>query len=589
MEDLSRRADWRALLHGEETLRGWRSGLRDDPDFFLSPQGWKDPAAELNATVRAFKQPVDPADPDAHAQCRYPARWSWWQSTPEFRAGEYPAAACERFAFWRDRLQAQGVSLVFAGYFMGNPASMYGHTFLRLRRHADAQDDPQPLLDYTINYAANAPDRNPLLYAWRGLAGGYRGGYTSVPYYVKRQEYSRIDSRDIWEYPLDLSTAETAQLVRHAWELGHASPRYYFFNRNCSYQLLPLLRAARPSLDWRSRFQWKTIPADTVRFLRESGAAQPGFRRASFQAEMLARRSRLGPAERRWAEDMARHRRLPEGPAPALVLESAHDLFRFKAGNGGELSAADAAFEHRLLTARSVAASSGSVAVPALEPALPPEGGHATSRLWLARGLSTAEDFLEAAWRPALHEIDDPSAGYVARSQLEFFDLRARHLLRRNRFYLHEANLVDIKSMPAWDSWVRKPAWTLRTGWATALETSGAAPEKAGYYELNVGAGIGGRWLYATPVVNAGWGNVFEHNGRVGGGAAGGLLLEPTARWRMRAEAEILRWAIDGRTPERVRLEAAVSWSAAHWADVRVIARRLNQTKELTAGAAFYF
>src|SRR5512147_2999875 len=45
-------------------------------DFFLSPQGRADPAAELAATLTAFFAAPGEA-PDEHAQCRFVARFKW--------------------------------------------------------------------------------------------------------------------------------------------------------------------------------------------------------------------------------------------------------------------------------------------------------------------------------------------------------------------------------------------------------------------------------------------------------------------------------------------------------------------------------
>ena len=69
-----------------------------------------------------------------------------------------------------------------------------------------------------------------------------------MPYYVKVQEYSNMESRDLWEYELTLSAAQVSRLVMHAWETRATHFDYYFFSRNCSYQLLALLEAADPDL-----------------------------------------------------------------------------------------------------------------------------------------------------------------------------------------------------------------------------------------------------------------------------------------------------------------------------------------------------
>ena len=74
--------------------------------------------------------------------------------------------------------------------------------------------------------------------------GGFPGRFYVMPYYVKVQEYSNIESRDLWEYELSLSPAQVQRLVMHAWETRTTEFDYLFLTRHCSYQLLTLLEVA---------------------------------------------------------------------------------------------------------------------------------------------------------------------------------------------------------------------------------------------------------------------------------------------------------------------------------------------------------
>ena len=64
--------EWRALLHMQRDILFRDRSSIDDPDFFLAPNGQKNPAAELEATVKAFAngESID-GEPTA---CHYPAR-----------------------------------------------------------------------------------------------------------------------------------------------------------------------------------------------------------------------------------------------------------------------------------------------------------------------------------------------------------------------------------------------------------------------------------------------------------------------------------------------------------------------------------
>ena len=138
---------------------------------------------------------------------------------------------------------------------------MFGHTFLRL--DGENQDEDARLLAYTINYAADVnPADNELFYAYRGLFGGYPGVISVQPYYDKVKEYSDFENRDIWEYVLNLTPDETAQLVRHVWEIQPIRFDYFFIGKLFFSHSQPIGRSTPGS--WTS-VSPSCYPSDTVR------------------------------------------------------------------------------------------------------------------------------------------------------------------------------------------------------------------------------------------------------------------------------------------------------------------------------------
>jgi hypothetical protein len=76
---------------------------------------------------------------------------------------------------------------------------------------------------------------------------GFFGRFLVEPYFQLVRKYNDLESRDIWEYQLDLTPLEIHGLLLHVWELQNASSDYYFFGENCSFHLLTLLEAVRPA------------------------------------------------------------------------------------------------------------------------------------------------------------------------------------------------------------------------------------------------------------------------------------------------------------------------------------------------------
>jgi hypothetical protein len=72
--------------------------------------------------------------------------------------------ACRRnparvFEQWFRELDAEAVTLVFASAYLNNPASLFGHTLLRLDRRG--QTEQTRLLAYAVNYAADDSNSTP--------------------------------------------------------------------------------------------------------------------------------------------------------------------------------------------------------------------------------------------------------------------------------------------------------------------------------------------------------------------------------------------------------------------------------------------
>ena len=265
--NLHRDRYWDVLLHYKRAGSGKKS-LVDDPRFFLAPDGKTNPAAELEATIRGFFREDEAGDD--HPRCRFAARYAWLKERLDIDESRLPPAACKKLDEALALINPKSAVLIFPAAHGNGPASMFGHTLLRI--DSSFKSD---LLSYAVNYAAFADDTNGLLYAFKGTFGYYKGFYSILPYYEKVKEYSDMDHRDIWEYTLNLSEEETRRMVLHTWELQGIYSDYYYFDENCSYNLLFLIEAGRPSVDMtgslRDRTRFWVIPSDTIRAVMDSG------------------------------------------------------------------------------------------------------------------------------------------------------------------------------------------------------------------------------------------------------------------------------------------------------------------------------
>lgn len=456
---------WRALLHYQvHPLTRVDRSLADDADFFLAPQGHRNAQAELDATLAAFFDPTPRHALSQPAACRFIARYRWLAQQLSFDPALLPEPVCERHDTWRAGLQADKVSLIFPSAYLNSPASMYGHTFLRLDPDTGGRPGA-PMLSYAINYAANADESDGLAYALKGLTGLYAGQFTNAPYYLRLREYNDLENRDIWEYELALSREEIDRLLDHTWELGPTRFDYFFFDENCSYHLLALLEAARPNARLTERFTWWAIPVDTVRAVAQT----PGWLRAvryrpANSTELRHRARLLGPEAAGMARQLAdgsvpatavRESALP-APQQALVLETAERLVAYEATRHPRPDDVVQAQRMSLLMQRAQLPAGSPVNVP--RPTDEPTTGHATARIDVMTGQRNGRGWLSFAVRPAYHDLLDPEAGYQSGSAIQFFQLE---LSREGSGPLRFERLtpVEITSLSAREPLLKAHSW----------------------------------------------------------------------------------------------------------------------------------
>jgi hypothetical protein len=149
---------WHLLLHYHENIGGGYTSQADGPKFFLAPNGKTDPRAELEATIRKLFTDEPVGLSRQPAQCAFVARYHWLKAILSIDDHRLPPVPCERFTAWLDALNPYSVTLVFPSAFMNSPASMFGHTLLRIDQKG--QTEQTRILAYTINYAAATDTTN---------------------------------------------------------------------------------------------------------------------------------------------------------------------------------------------------------------------------------------------------------------------------------------------------------------------------------------------------------------------------------------------------------------------------------------------
>ncbi|HHX3347932.1 TPA: DUF4105 domain-containing protein [Acinetobacter baumannii] len=432
--------------------------------YFLSENGKNNLKEELKADISAL---FIPTQDNQSIRCKFPARSQWLIQQLGIQENELPQVKCSEFENWIGQIKPYKATLIYATDFMGNPSSMFGYTLLRL----DPKDQQQlNLVSYAVNYAATVAGNDNWSYAWKGLTGQYPGEYSLMPYYRKVKEYGDFESRDLWEYELNLSPEETRFLVSHIWEMQHVSFPYYFVSDNCAYRLLGLVDLVKPESHLQEKFNYASIPMETIKAMQQQGLTKAPVYRPALETQLLAQAHQHGASLAKVAHQLAM-KPIKESSETlksfspsdqAKILEMAYDdLYLQFIGRKVEESFAQPQLR-QLLALRSQIDLDKQRQEPK-RPSTEPTQGHNARNVSLKLGEVQGDKFIEIGHRQAYHDLIDPQGGYRAGTQLLFLNGNAQW--RDDHLKLEHLDLLEVNSYNPIQPFKTPLTWGFNLGW----------------------------------------------------------------------------------------------------------------------------
>lgn len=531
---------WHIILHYQPSGKGFES-LIDDPGFFLSPEGKTNPRSELIATIKSLFE--DPERGDLHPKCRFMARFEWLKERLNLDESLFTDINCSEFEEIYKRVQPERAVLIFPAFYMNNPSSMFGHTLLRIDGNYESK-----LLSHAVNYAAHVESAG-ILYPIRGIFGFYKGYYKVFPYYEMVSEYNDTEQRDMWEYSLDLTRDEVRRMFLHLWELRNIYSYYYFFDENCSYNLLFLIESARPTLHLTDRTSPWVIPVDTLRIVKESGIIKMVNFRPSIATKIRFFASGLDSDEQEMALEIIDKKLSPnklpleDEEKKARILDLAIENIQYR-------------YNKRLidrreylnlflptLRERSKLKKESKYDIDKLQ--VKPEDGHFSNRFKSGLILSKEGAFFELNYRPAYHDLSDPDDGYLTGSQIIFLETTLRGY-EDGSVVFSGLNIIDIISISPRDRFFAPLSWRVTTGFVRkALRDR----REHTFYRLLSGAGLAYRnhaagIFYLIGVAGVNVGEPFRDFYTLDAGIDLGIIKQFTYFWKLNLYGEALFYGI---------------------------------------------
>lgn len=436
-EKASTSREWHTLMHYKRNMFFALESQADGDGFFFAEDGKYNPKAEMIASILALAA-------DETKQCLFPARFKYLKKV--FKIDSRPAE-CKDYKWWRENLPFHSVTMIFASYYANNPASIFGHTFMRIN-----SSDKKSISDYGIDFSALTDTDSGVEFAVRGIFGGYIGQYNMKPYYMKMNEYIENENRDLWEYDLNLTTEQIDRLLDHVWELQKNTYfDYYFFRENCSYQLLTLLEVANPEWHLSDEFDLETIPVDSVKAItRTKGAVKEVHYRPAFKKTVAQRLESLTSLERTQMKSILSEEVKPSEVSSARVLEAATAQLRYERFEEKNFTPEQEALLKATLIQR--AKVGGKVEYPDVKDTLPvnklrPDLSHDSQKYSFTYGNNSSFGrYGELTLRASLHDLLDPTNGFPAASQIEMSRWKFRSQGSDN-LYLEELKFADAFSL----------------------------------------------------------------------------------------------------------------------------------------------
>ncbi len=495
---LAEHKEWLNLVHYKTNLFSGYTSEIISQEFFNAPDGMTNPEAELNTTLGSFFSDKIETDKQQNPQCRHIARYHWLKNKLKFDSSKLPERHCKRFDEWVKNLSPERLTLIFPAGTDNSPSSMFGHTLFRIDKKD--QSERTRLSSYSINFAAETDETNGMVFAFKGIMGGYPGRFSIMPYYEKVRQYNDMEHRDIWEYQLNLTPVEITRLLQHAWELGQIDFAYYFFLENCSYQLLALLDVARPGHDMKGQFSVWAIPSDTVAvILDDEKILHKAMYRPSARTKLRFQINNLDNHEQDLVSALTFGEIQPTDPQvislsekrQALVIITAYDYLLYAFSRGG--------FNRDVMIKRSLMLlrARNKIPVTTTFPPVPTpqirfDEGHGTSRFAIGGGQTERDgvehNFTELRFRPAYHNLLDNQAGYTKGAQINFFDFTLRYDKEDEIVRLHEWMIIDIYSLSPRDRFFKPVSWKVNTGFVR--RPIGENYENRLVYSVNGGFGL---------------------------------------------------------------------------------------------------
>lgn len=437
---------WNKLLHAN------KNGISraDGEYFFLSKQGKNNSADELDATIDAFKNEKEQSGWfHYHPQCVFRERFRFLKSVG--LVTDVKEKPCVEFNDWKKGLNAESVTLVFSSSYPNNPSSLFGHTLIRLNQKNKKND----LLDYSVAFSAipNFDDIG-IVYAFKGIFGGYRGLLDVSKYYIKVNDYNNSESRDLIEYQLKMTDEQIDRLINHLWEIYQTTYfDYFFFDENCSSVLADILAVPFDDIEVNKHARWYYLPSEMIRSFWNNNLVNSVHLRPSLKKKLEKKLSFLNSSEISAVKDLDYEKSLKIHDGVISYL----DYRRYQTKN--QLSMEQSTVLRTALVKRSTL-KQAEIGNEAYSEENRPEFGHDPRKI----SIYGRKNILGLELKQGHHDLMSNDRGFDPFSQFDFLAISFFYDQNKKNIYYDKFTLVDLVSLHPYRFYDPQFSWQVSVG-----------------------------------------------------------------------------------------------------------------------------
>lgn len=454
---------WLSIMRYRKSFFGYNSEV-DSKEYFLAHDGKTNPKNELKASLEFLKEKKN--------RCLFPGRYIYFFEKGLIKEGE-DFNHCKEFKKFKKKVEIESVSVVFSSYYIDRPASAFGHTLLKINSKGNGSD----LKDYGVDFSAKVTTKNPFLYGLLGISGGFLSNFNLMPYFLKMREYNDYDSRDLWEFKLDLSAKEKKLFIAHLWDMNEAKFDYYYLSENCSYHVLGFLDAIVPRFNLMETMGSFVTPADTIipLFSNDKKLVKEIFLRPSLVSRLHKQLNALSKTEKEIVlkgfngKDIEKDLQELNLETKARILDATIDFIDYKYSSEiflkeGTKSVDINKIKQKVLILRSQVPFHIKTVNKIKKGKL--NIAHSSGKLSL--GLETSEqdinDRIIIGSRFALHEYREPTGDLYGNFTLQMGRMEAAYLTESKKLELRRFEIANVVAIRPFDFINKKFSWNFSVG-----------------------------------------------------------------------------------------------------------------------------